>query len=175
MNEKSETFPSHSSSPSKASLGIEATRRLHISITSAIHTDSQNPFRWRAHGSHMWLHLLSLLKSVLPVFSQRSTRRTSAPLRVRIMSSLNFQPVSTPLQDGNRFFHHFSPYLLQHALRLACLRGRGMRLPRSAYLTPNTIGPLYLPVGVSPESELLQSLRATHLPFGSSLTAPLAC
>ena len=47
-----DSFPSHSSSPSKADLGIEVTRRLKIPITFAIRTDSQNPFRWRAHGSH---------------------------------------------------------------------------------------------------------------------------
>ena len=45
-------LPSYGSSPSKANLGIEVTQRLKISITSAIHTDSQNPFRGRAHGSH---------------------------------------------------------------------------------------------------------------------------
>ena len=42
----------------------------------------------------------------------------------RVMSSFGSQPVSTPLQDGLRFSHHLSPYLLQHALRLACPRGR---------------------------------------------------
>ena len=56
----------------------------------------------------------------------------------RVMS----QPVSIPLQDGLGFFHHLTPYLLQHALRLACLKGGGMGLPRSAYLTTNTLGPL---------------------------------
>ena len=34
------------------------------------------------------------------------------------------QPVSTPLQDGLGFFHHLTPYLPQHALRLACPKGR---------------------------------------------------
>jgi hypothetical protein len=38
----------------------------------------------------------------------------------RVMS----QPVSTPLQNGLGFFHHLTPYLPQHALRLACPRGR---------------------------------------------------
>ena len=62
----------------------------------------------------------------------------------------------------------------------ACLtvslpKGEGMGLPRSTYPTTNTLGPLYLPVGVLPVSDVLQPLRATHLPFGSSLTAPLAC
>ncbi len=42
----------------------------------------------------------------------------------RVMSSLGSQPVSTPLQDDLRFFHHLSPYLPQHALRLACPKGR---------------------------------------------------
>jgi hypothetical protein len=65
-----------------------------------------------------WPHLLSLLKSVLPDFSQRSTRWTSASLRTELL------PVSTPLQDGFRFFHHLSPYLQQHALRLTCPKGR---------------------------------------------------
>jgi hypothetical protein len=85
------------------------------------------------------------------------------------------QPVSTPLQDGLGFFHHLTPYLPQHALRLACPKGEGMGLPRSAYLTTDTLGPLYLPAGMLPVSDVLQALRTTHLPFGSSLTAPLAC
>ena len=38
----------------------------------------------------------------------------------RVMS----QPVSIPLQDGLGFFHHLTPYLPQHALRLACPKGR---------------------------------------------------
>ena len=38
----------------------------------------------------------------------------------RVMS----RPVSIPLQDGFRFFHHLTPYLPQHALRLACPKGR---------------------------------------------------
>ena len=33
-------------------------------------------------------------------------------------------PVSIPLQDDLRFFHLLSPYLQQHALRLACPKGR---------------------------------------------------
>jgi hypothetical protein len=61
----------------------------------------------------------------------------------QVMSSLDSQPVSTPLQDGLGFFHHLTPYLPQHALRLACHNGEGMGLPRSTYLTADTLGPLY--------------------------------
>lgn len=50
-----------------------------------------------------------------------------------------------------------------------------MGLPRSTYPTANTLGPLSLPVGMLPVSDVHKSIRATHLPFGSSLTAPLAC
>jgi hypothetical protein len=57
----------------------------------------------------------------------------------RIMS----QPVSISLQDGLGFFHHLSLYLPQHALRLACVKGEGMKLPRSTCLTANALGPLY--------------------------------
>jgi hypothetical protein len=115
-----DSFPSHSSSPSKASLGIEATRRLKLSITFAIHTDSQNPFRWRAHGSH---NVASF--AFPPKIGSTSFLATKHPTDVctltsRVMSSLGPQPISTPLQDGLRFFHHLSPHLLQHALRLAC-------------------------------------------------------
>jgi len=44
-------------------------------------TGSQNPFGEGRMAHIMWPHLLSLLKSVLPAFTQRSTRWTSAPLR----------------------------------------------------------------------------------------------
>jgi len=115
-----DSFPSHSSSPSKANLGIEVTRRLKIPITFAIHTDSQNPFRWRAHGSH---NVASF--AFPPKIGSISFLATKHPIDVctltgRVMSSLGSQPISTPLQDGLRFFHHLAPYLLQHALRLAC-------------------------------------------------------
>jgi len=50
-----------------------------------------------------------------------------------------------------------------------------MGLPRSAYLTADTLGPLSLPAGVLPVSDVQQPIRTTRLPFGSSLTAPLAC
>jgi hypothetical protein len=78
------------------------------------------------------------------------------------------QPVSIPLQNGFRFFHHLTPYLPQLALRLACPKGEGMGLPRSAYLTTDTLGPLCLPAGMLPVSDVLQALRTTHLPFGQA-------
>ena len=53
--------------------------------------------------------------------------------------------------------------------------GEAMGLPRSAYLKTDTLGPLCLPAEVLPVSDVLQALRTTRLPFGSSLTAPLAC
>jgi hypothetical protein len=64
----------------------------------------------------------------------------------RVMS----QPVFIPLQEGVRFFHHLTPYLPQHASRLARPEGEDMGLPLSTYLTANTLGPLYLMVGMSP-------------------------
>ena len=118
-----DSFPSHSSSPSKANLGIEVTRRLKIPITFSIHTDSQNPFRWRAHGSHNEASF-----AFPPKIGSTSFLATKHPMDVctltgKVMSSLGSQPVSTPLQDGLRFFRHLSPHLLQHALRLACPQG----------------------------------------------------
>jgi hypothetical protein len=50
-----------------------------------------------------------------------------------------------------------------------------MGLPRSTYLTADTLGPLCLPAGVLPVSDVHKILRTTRLPFGPSLTAPLAC
>jgi hypothetical protein len=96
------------------------TQRLKISITFATHTDSQNPFRWRAHGSH---NVASF--AFPPKIGSTSFLATKHPMDVCtltgwVMSSLGSQSVSTPLQDGLRFFHHLSPYLPQHALRLAC-------------------------------------------------------
>ena len=111
-------------------------------------------------------HLLFLLKKVLPILSHPSTRRTSAPLRVRSYSSSERQSLSIPLQDSLRFFRHLSLYLHQHALRLACpKRGEGMGLPRSTYLTTNTLGPLSLSVGILPVSDVHKPIRTAHLPF----------
>ena len=115
-----DSFPSHGSSPSKANLCIEVTRQLKISITFAINTDSQNPFRWRAHGSN---NVASF--AFPPKIGSASFLATKHPMDVctltgRIMSSRGSQSVSTPLQDGLRFFHHLTSYPQQHALRLAC-------------------------------------------------------
>ena len=60
-----------------------------------------------------------------PKIGSTSFLATKHPMDVgsltgRVMS----QPVSIPLQDGFRFFHHLTPHLPQHALRLACPKGR---------------------------------------------------
>jgi hypothetical protein len=74
-------------------------------------------------------HLLFLLKKkVLPILSHPSTRRTSAPLRIRLCSSAEHQSLSIPLQDSLRFFRLLSLYLPQLALRLACLSRRRHRV-----------------------------------------------
>ncbi|MCK5256566.1 MAG: hypothetical protein KAQ81_11115, partial [Deltaproteobacteria bacterium] len=74
-------------------------------------------------------HLLFLLKKkVLPILSHPSTRRTSAPLRIRSCSSFERQSLSIPLQDSLRFFRLLSLYLPQLALRLACLLRRRHRV-----------------------------------------------
>ena len=60
-----------------------------------------------------------------PKIGSTSFLATKHPMDVssltgRVMS----QPVSIPLQNGFRFFHPLTPYLPQHALRLACHNGR---------------------------------------------------
>jgi len=91
-----------------------------------------------------------------PKIGSASFLATKHPMDVSSLAG-RVKSVSTPLQDGFGFFHHLSPCLRQHALRLACHEGEGMGLPRSAYLTADTLGPLCLPVGVLPVSEVLQS------------------
>ena len=145
---------------------------MKISITFAICTDSQNPFRWRAHGSH---NVASF--AFPPKIGSTSFFATKHPMDVctlagRVMS----QPISTPLQDGLRFFHHFSPYLPQHALRLACPRGQ-----RHEVATFHIFDNGYLRSTLSAGGNLARvgRLQITSEPptylFGSSLTAPLAC
>jgi hypothetical protein len=121
----------------------------------------QKTIRWRAHGSHKVASFAFPPKIGSTRFLATKHPMDVCSLAGRVMS----QPVSTPLQDGLGFFHHLTPYRLQHAIRLACPRGEGMGLPRSAYLTANTLGPLCLPAGVLPVSDVLKALRATHLPF----------
>ena len=73
-----------------------------------------------------------------------------------VSQMIESQPVSTPLQDSIRFFRHLPPYPQQYALRLTCPKGEGMRFQRSAYSTTDTLGPLYLPVGILPVSDGMQ-------------------
>jgi hypothetical protein len=94
----------------------------------------------------------------------------------RVMSSLDSQPVSTPLRDGVGFFHHLTPYLPQHALRLACPEGR-----RHGVTTFHISDSRYLRSTLLCRRECCPcrtfsnpSEPPTYL-FGSSLTAPLAC
>jgi hypothetical protein len=84
----------------------------------------------------------------------------------RVMSSLRLSTRIHPITGW--------PWLLPSSLPVpptACLtvslprRGEGTRLPHSAYLTTNTLGPLCLPVGVMPVSDVHRPIRATHLPF----------
>ena len=84
----------------------------------------------------------------------------------RVMSSLRLSTRIHPITEW--------PWLLPSSLPIpptACLTvslpqgGEGMGLPRSAYLTTNTLGPLSLPVGILPVSDVHQPLRTTHLPF----------
>ena len=160
-----DSFPSHSSSPSKANLGIEVTRWSKISITFAIHTSSQNPFGEGRMAHIKWPHLLSLLKSVLPAFSQRSTRWTSAPLRA--VSSLKLSTRIHPITGWHWLFPSSYPTPPTACLTVSLPKGEGMGLPRSTYLTSDTLGPPYLPAGVLPVSDVLKSIRTTHLPFWS--------
>ena len=53
--------------------------------------------------------------------------------------------------------------------------GEGMGLPRSTYLTTDTLGLLYLPTGILPVSDDLKASEPPAYLFGPSLTAPLAC
>ena len=61
---------------------------------------------------------------VLPAFSQRSTRRISAPLRVRVMYLKEHQPVSTPLQDSVRSFLSLLPIPPSARLAVSLPKGR---------------------------------------------------
>jgi hypothetical protein len=111
-------------------------------------------------------HTLSGLICFPPKIGSTSFLATKHPMDVSSLAGqVMSQPVSIPLQDGLGFFHHLAAYLPLHALRLVRPKGEGMRLSRSTYLTPNTSGPLFLPAGVLPVSDVLQSFRTTRLPF----------
>jgi hypothetical protein len=94
----------------------------------------------------------------------------------RVMSSLDSQPVSTPLQDGFGFFHLLTPYLLQHALRLACPEER-----RHGVTTFHVFDSRYLRSTLlcrwefCPCRTFSKSSEPPTYHFGSSPTAPLAC
>ena len=58
-----------------------------------------------------------------------------------------FHSVSLPLRQGIRFLKHLDPGLQQHALRLACPKGEGLGVPRSALLiTMDDLGASSTPV-----------------------------
>ena len=93
----------------------------------------------------------------------------------RVISRLNLSTRIHPITGWPSLLPSSHPIPPTACLTVSLPEGEGMGLPRSTYLTANTLGPLFLPVGILSVPDVLQSLRTTHLPFGSSLTAPLAC
>ena len=144
-------------------------------ITFAIHTGSQNPF-----GEGRMAHLKVASFAFPSKIGSTSFLATKHPMDV---SPLTDQ-VMLDLKPSTRI-HPITvwPSLLPSSLPIpptACLtvslpKGEGMGLSRSTYPTTNTLGPLCLPVGLLPASDVHRPIRTTHLPFGPSLTAPLAC
>jgi len=113
----------------------------YIQTNFAIQADSHNAFRRKAHQPAQGRrHLLSFLDVILSVFSQRDTCPGAKLWHPPDVSSLSgrakFEPVSTPLQGGIRFFLHLKP-----APPIVCLtvspahrqaQGGDTRFPRSA-------------------------------------------
>ena len=112
---------------------------------------TQSPLRYtlaaktslgRGRMAHiLWPHLLSLSKWFHQLSRNEAPDGRLHPYGSDNVGPMSPQSVSTPLQDSIRFFHHLSPYLQQHALRLACPLGRRhevttFRVPDSGYLRP---------------------------------------
>ncbi len=95
------------------------------------------------------------------------------PLAGRIILSLRLSTRIHPITEWPSLLPSSHPIPPTECLTVSLpkYRGEGIRLPRSTYLTANTLGPLYQPVGVLLVSDVLQPLRTTHLPFGSGITA----
>jgi hypothetical protein len=145
---------------------------IKIATTFAIHTGSQNPFGEGRMAHIKWPHLLCPPKIGSARFLATKHPMDVSTLAGRVMS----QPISTPLQDGFGFFHHLTPDLPQHALRLACPKGRRhgvttFHVSDNRYLRST----LLCRWGCCPCRAFSNPSEPPAYRFGSSLTAPLAC
>jgi len=131
-----ETFTSHSSSIPEGKPLWSHPLMLKVYINFAIQADSHNAFWRKTHQlTKGRRHLLFFLKVVLSVFSQRNTRRTSAPFRAGTRQG--GKPVSDPLQNGIRFFLLLTPAPPSVCLTVSPARklpGGDTGFPRSAHL-----------------------------------------
>jgi hypothetical protein len=93
----------------------------------------------------------------------------------RVMSSLRLSTRIHPITGWPWLLPSSHPIPPSACLTVSLPLGEGMGLPRSAYLTADTLGPLCLPAGMLPVSDVLKASEPPAYHFGPSLTAPLAC
>ncbi len=126
-----DSFPSYGSSLPKGLplWGSPLISRLPL-INFAIQTGSHSAFRRKAHTlAKGRVHLLSSLGAVLPVFSQRDTRWTSAPFRAgRILN-----PYPSHYRMAFACSSISNPHLQQRALRFHLPEGTRQRYGVSTF------------------------------------------
>jgi hypothetical protein len=85
-----------------------------------------------------------------------------------------FEPLSNPLQAGFRFLHHPLPAAPSACLTARFPRGRASGLPCSMCV-PEWVRSRLSTGGVSSAADDSVASAPDHMPFGSSLSASLAC
>jgi hypothetical protein len=90
---------------------------------------------------------LRTVRDRLPSYGSSPSKAKKHPMDVsslagRVMSSLRLSTRIHPITGWPSLLPSSHPIPPTAALRLACHKGEGMGLPRSTYLTANTLGPL---------------------------------
>jgi hypothetical protein len=115
---------------------------------------------------------LRTVRDRLPSYGSSPSKAKKHPMDVsslagRVMSSLRLSTRIHPITGWPWLLPSSHPIPPTAALRLACHKGRRPGVTTFRVSEANTLGPLCLPAGVLPVSDVLKALRATHLPFWS--------
>ena len=172
------SFPRHGSSLSNA----QSRTRLAAWLAFTIRTWRRRPVRWvldpaDTAGSRQWSEPLPYLRTPVSA-SCSSSLVMKDPLEVCPLSrGAKFEPLSNPLQIGLRFLQHPLPAdpSASLAARFLCQPEKSTGLPRSVSAPFGWLRFRLFAEGTSSATDEFLAPVPDPWPFGSSLSAPLAC
>ncbi len=150
---------------------------LKVYINFAMQADSHNAFWRKTHQlTKGRRHLLFFLKVVLSEFSQRNTRRTSAPFRAGQILNPYPSHYRTAFASSCILLPHLPQCALRFHLPIDKLWAeiRGSHVPHNCQFVSD-LGLPATPAALHPRKGSYETLNLAAIPFGPSLSASLTC